>query len=107
MDTVIDDVSEMASLLKLLGDKTRLTILSCLKQRELCVCELVDLLKISQPAMSQQLKKLRLAGVIRERKQGTWVYYRLGEQLPDYVSVIIDTLPDQNVGGCRKPECCG
>lgn len=107
MDAVVDDISSMASLLKLLGDKTRLTILSCLKQRELCVCELVDLLKISQPAMSQQLKKLRLAGVIRERKQGTWVYYRLGEQLPDYVSVIIDTLPDQNVSGCRKPECCG
>lgn len=107
MDTVIDDISEMASLLKLLGDKTRLTILSCLKERELCVCELVDLLKISQPAMSQQLKKLRLAGIIRERRKGTWVYYRLSEALPDAVSVVINGLPDQNIGGCENPDCCG
>jgi Predicted transcriptional regulators len=106
MDAVIEDVSGMSSLLKLLGDKTRLTILSFLKQRELCVCELVDLLKISQPAMSQHLKKLRLAGVIRERRQGTWVYYSLSEPLPDYVSVIINALPDQDAGNCRNPECC-
>lgn len=107
MDTVIDDISETASLLKLLGDKTRLTILSCLKERELCVCELVDLLKISQPAMSQHLKKLRLAGIIRERKQGTWVYYRLNVALPDTVSVIINGLPDQNIGSCGSSDCCG
>ncbi len=106
LDAVIEDVTEMSSLLKLLGDKTRLTILSYLKHQELCVCELVDLLNVSQPAMSQHLKKLRLAGIIRERKQGTWVYYSLNEQLPGYVSVIIQSLPDRNVGGCLNPECC-
>lgn len=106
MAIVTEDVSEISSLLKLLGDKTRLTILSYLKHQELCVCELVDLLNASQPAISQHLKKLRVAGIIRERRQGTWVYYRLNDQIPDYVSVIIDTLPDQNAGICRNPECC-
>lgn len=106
MDAVVEDVTAISSVLKLLGDKTRLTILSFLKHQELCVCELVDLLNFSQPAISQHLKKLRLAGIIRERKQGTWVYYSLNEDIPQYMSVIIDALPNQNIGSCRNPECC-
>ncbi|RYM06079.1 ArsR family transcriptional regulator [Sporolactobacillus sp. THM7-7] len=106
MSVDIEDVSAISSVLKLLGDKTRMTILSYLKGHELCVCELVDLLHVSQPAMSQHLKKLRLAGIIRERKQGTWVYYSLNEQLPKYVSVVIETLPNQNLGNYRNPDCC-
>ncbi|MCI1859702.1 MAG: metalloregulator ArsR/SmtB family transcription factor [Sporolactobacillus sp.] len=105
MNAVVEDMAEMSSLLKLLGDKTRLTLLSYLKHKELCVCELVDLLNASQPAISQHLKKLRLAGIIKERKQGTWVYYSLNELVPNYVSVIIDSLPNQRVGSCRNPEC--
>lgn len=101
-----EDITTISSTLKLLGDKTRLTILSFLKHQELCVCELVDLLNVSQPAMSQHLKKLRLAGILRERKQGTWVYYRLNEEIPEYVSVIIEALPDQDIGNCRNSECC-
>lgn len=105
MDTVVEDVSVLSSTLKLLGDKTRLTILSYLKQRELCVCELVDLLDVSQPAISQHLRKLRLAGIIKERKQGTWVYYSLSEEMPRYVSVIIEALPDQRIAGCTSAAC--
>lgn len=105
MNAVVEDMAETSSLLKLLGDKTRLTILSYLKHKELCVCELVDLLNASQPAISQHLKKLRLAGIIKERRQGTWVYYSLSESVSNYVSVIIDSLPDQSVGRCRNPEC--
>ncbi|RYL93449.1 ArsR family transcriptional regulator [Sporolactobacillus sp. THM7-4] len=106
MVAVTESVSEISSLLRLLGDKNRLMILSYLKHQELCVCELVDLLNISQPAMSQHLKKLRLAGVIRERKQGTWVYYSLNEQIPDYVSVIINALPDQKADSQGNSKCC-
>lgn len=106
MITKIDDISDLSSKLKLLGDRTRLTILSYLKVKELCVCELVDLLNASQPAISQHLKKLRVSGIIRERKQGTWVYYRLNEQLPGYLSPIIDSLPDQDVKACDNPDCC-
>ncbi|EST12524.1 ArsR/SmtB family transcription factor [Sporolactobacillus laevolacticus] len=106
MIETIEDMSVISSVLKLLGDKTRLTILSYLKDQELCVCELVDLLDISQPAISQHLKKLRVAEIIRERKQGTWVYYSLNEQIPTYVSVIIDHLPNQNTKDCSNHECC-
>ncbi len=102
MNATAGKVTEISSMLKLLGDPTRLMILSYLKHGERCVCQLVDLLGISQPAMSQQLKKLRIAGLIKERKQGTWVYYRLSESLPGYLSVIIDALPDRAVGPCGQ-----
>lgn len=102
----VEIISDLSSKLKLLGDRTRLTILSYLKVRELCVCELVDLLDASQPSVSQHLKKLRVSGIINERKQGTWVYYRLNEELPAYLSGIIDALPDQNIKACDDPNCC-
>ncbi|SFG96998.1 ArsR/SmtB family transcription factor [Sporolactobacillus nakayamae] len=86
-------IESMSDLLKIVGDKTRLKMLAFLKQGERCVCEFVDLFDLSQPAISQHLKKMRAAGLINERKQGTWVYYRLNDQLPSYVTEIIQALP--------------
>lgn len=56
----------MAENLKILGDKSRLTILTLLKERELCVCDIVDLLSISQPNASQHLRKMKAAGLVNE-----------------------------------------
>lgn len=70
----IEDVSQI---LKLLGDKTRLTVIKLLEIRECCVCELVEVLKISQPAVSQHLRKLKDAGWIKENRKGQWIYYSL------------------------------
>lgn len=55
--------------LKALADKNRLTLLACMKKGEVCVCDFVEVLGISQPAVSQQLKKLKDAGIILERKK--------------------------------------
>lgn len=94
-------IEEMSSLLKIIGDKTRLNMLAYLKSGEMCVCEFVDLFELTQPAISQHLKKLRSAGIISERKQGTWVYYRLNENLPDYVIGIIQALPSLKSKTCN------
>jgi len=63
-------------LLKALADPTRLKILKLVLDAELCVCELQELLQISQPAVSQHLAKLKTAGLVQERKAGMWRYYR-------------------------------
>ncbi|WP_132767621.1 ArsR/SmtB family transcription factor [Tepidibacillus fermentans] len=86
----------MAELLKILGDKTRLTLFSLLKVRELCVCELTELLDVSQPAISQHLRKLKLLNLVKERKQGQWVYYslRVPEESDPLRKAIIELLPD-------------
>lgn len=62
--------------LRLLGDPTRLKLLKLLLREELCVCELVELLQITQPAISQHVAKMKLLGLVKERRVGQWTYYR-------------------------------
>lgn len=97
-----NNLEEMSFLLKLISDRTRLKMLAHLKNGEMCVCEFVDLFEISQPAISQHLKKLRTAGIIVERKQAPWVYYRLSSDLPEYISDMIRALPAVRF---RKCDC--
>ncbi|MEK4628899.1 MAG: metalloregulator ArsR/SmtB family transcription factor [Solibacillus sp.] len=91
--------------LKAMADKNRLTLLSCLKNGEVCVCDFVEVLGISQPAVSQQLKKLKEAGIILERKDGTWKYYRLAEDLPLVVSSVIKSLEANDTCRCMGSSC--
>jgi ArsR family transcriptional regulator, arsenate/arsenite/antimonite-responsive transcriptional repressor len=88
-----DKLGEMAELLKLLGDRTRLAILGLLQETELCVGDLVELLSTSQPNASQHLRKLRSAGLVRENRRGQWVYYSLNlDDFPD-LQVFLSQLP--------------
>jgi ArsR family transcriptional regulator len=67
----------VSRLFKALGDETRLRIVALLSHGELCVCHLERALGLSQPNVSRQLGILRAAGVVADRRQGNWVYYRL------------------------------
>lgn len=69
-------MNDQVQLMKALADPTRLKILKLTLDTELCVCELQELLEISQPAVSQHLAKLKAAGLVRERKAGMWTYYQ-------------------------------
>jgi ArsR family transcriptional regulator len=80
---------------KALSDKTRLHILSLLKVEELCVCELVDILKISQPAVSQHMRKLKNAKLVKERRNSQWVFYSLDGSTYPFFPSIVDTFPDR------------
>ncbi|WP_078592733.1 ArsR/SmtB family transcription factor [Evansella clarkii] len=90
-------IEEASSLLKLLGDKTRLTIISLLLKDELCVCELVEILKMSQPGISQHIKKLKAMDLVKERRQGQWIFYRLNTEAELYplLESVAAHLPDQ------------
>jgi len=63
--------------LKALGDETRLRILALLAERELCVCEILAVLELPQSTVSRHLAILRRAGWVLDRRQGSWMYYRL------------------------------
>jgi len=71
-ETLVDGQSRA---FKALGDKTRMRMLYLLKARELCVCEIMTALHLTQPTASHHLNILENAGVIKERKDGRWVYY--------------------------------
>ena len=92
--------------LKAVADRNRLTLLSCLKGGEVCVCDLVDVLGLSQPAVSQQLKKLEEAGIIVARKVGTWKHYRLVEDQTHLMQTVLAQLEKQETCQCGS-ECDG
>ncbi|MNN75244.1 HTH-type transcriptional repressor AseR [compost metagenome] len=82
---------------KCLADETRarMTLLIA-REGELCVCELTAALEESQPKISRHLALLRSCGVLEDRRQGQWVYYRLHPNLPDWVHRVLITVLDAN-----------
>jgi ArsR family transcriptional regulator len=73
----MDFVLELVAIAKTLGDRTRIRIVAALRKGELCVCELVDALDISQSSLSSHLQICRQVGVLTMRKEGRWIYYSL------------------------------
>ncbi|MBU7008081.1 ArsR/SmtB family transcription factor [Phosphitispora fastidiosa] len=65
--------------MRLWGDEVRLKILQMLTEREMCVCEIIDWLDMSQPVVSHHLKILRQAGLVKDCRDGKWIYYSLNE----------------------------
>ncbi|NBA97174.1 metalloregulator ArsR/SmtB family transcription factor [Pseudomonas sp. R5(2019)] len=75
---------------KCLGDETRLRIMLMLcAEGELCVCELIWALADSQPKISRHLAQLRACGLLADRRQGQWIYYRLHPELPQWVNDVL------------------
>jgi len=69
---------DLAAIFKALSDETRLEILALLdKLEELCVCDILDLLEITQSKASRHLRHLVQAGLLEDRRDGTWVHYRI------------------------------
>jgi ArsR family transcriptional regulator len=75
---------------KCLADETRArATLLIAAEGELCVCELMCALDDSQPKISRHLAQLRSAGLLLDRRQGQWVYYRLNPELPAWVQELL------------------
>ncbi len=98
---------------KCLADETRLNIVLLVSaHQELCVCELTKKLALSQPKISRHLALLRSSGLLVDRRQGQWVYYRLHPELEAWCHSILDTLltAEQNQAliqiGQSIPSCC-
>ncbi|MGB8001569.1 MAG: metalloregulator ArsR/SmtB family transcription factor [Anaerobacillus sp.] len=97
MEKTFIEIDKAAAVLKLLGDKTRLTIMGLLKSGECCVCEFVEVLQMSQPSISQHLRKLRDAGIVKERRSGQWIFYSLNMTHEAYsmIESVLALIPEQ------------
>ena len=73
-------MQDSMDVLKALADETRLRALCALRSGELCVCQLIALLKLSPSTVSKHLSILRSARLVESRKDGRWIYYRLATQ---------------------------
>ena len=81
-------IGQLESVLKALADGTRLRILGLLMAGEVCVCDIHDSLKISQPKASRHLAYLRRAGLVTTRREGLWIYYQLAATTDSLVATI-------------------
>lgn len=106
----MDQIDKMSDLLKLLGDKTRLTIITLLREKELCVCEIVEVLQTSQPNISQHMRKLKDGDLVKETKRGQWVYYSLNIQEKPFIVELLKYLPSLKEKidqiRCEDIVCC-
>lgn len=85
-----------------LSDPTRLAILAMLQGGECCVCDLQSALDAAQSRLSFHLRVLREAGLVSDRKDGRWSWYRLE---PEALASMQDALG--GLGPMTGPRCCG
>ena len=71
---------DLAELFKVFGDTTRVKIISALFEAEMCVCDIAELLSMTQSAISHQLRVLRQARLVKHRKEGKVVFYSLDDE---------------------------
>lgn len=92
------EIEKTGIVLKLLGDKTRLSMMKMLEKHECCVCEFVEIFSISQSAISQHLRKLRDVGLVKEHRKGQWIFYSLNQtsELYELVLNVLAFVPDQD-----------
>ncbi|RJE87094.1 ArsR family transcriptional regulator [Paenibacillus sp. 1011MAR3C5] len=86
-------MDQLVDTMKLLADHSRLTILSLLRERELCVCDIAELLDTTQPNVSQHLRKLKNGGLVVESRKAQWIYYSLNMEGKDYLHGLLQSLP--------------
>ncbi len=77
MNEKYSEFEEYASLIKAIGDSNRIKILNSLSKKEKSVKEIMGELKLAQPLISHHLKLLKYSGLVNDRKDGVYVYYRL------------------------------
>lgn len=81
-----DEIYDLSDLFKVFGDSTRLKILFVLFEQEMCVCDLAELLNMTQSAISHQLKVLKQSKLVTNRREGKSIFYSLAD---DHVRSII------------------
>ena len=80
------ELYDLAELFKVFGDTTRIKIIYALFEEEMCVCDIADLLNMTQSAISHQLKSLKNAKLVKLRKEGKTVFYSLDD---DHINKLL------------------
>lgn len=89
-------MNELTNIYKMLSDETRLRIIVILAQKELCVCELSDILEVSQPTISKNLSKLRDLNFVTTERKEKFIFYNLKTDNPLLKRTVQDILENIN-----------
>ena len=93
---------EYALVFKALSDETRLNIVCQLRGGELCACDILDHLNITQPTLSHHMKTLTESGLVNSRKDANWMRYTINTERVDELRHFLEGLKTEKDG-----ECCG
>jgi ArsR family transcriptional regulator len=85
-------VQRLNQIFKALSDETRLRIVNLLTTGELCVCDIMSILDISQPKASRHLAYLKYSGLVESRREGLWMHYSLKSDLDKGILALIDLI---------------
>ncbi|TMA55145.1 MAG: winged helix-turn-helix transcriptional regulator [Deltaproteobacteria bacterium] len=99
-------LAQAASWFRALGDETRLQIIDRLSEGEQCVCDLTDLLETKQSLLSFHLKTLKEAGILKDRREGRWVYYSLNPDALEALEQFAGTLKERSRNPHVVRKCC-
>ncbi len=93
LDNMEESFQKMTKLLSIAGNDVRLKILFLLNtEEELCPCDLADILKMSVPAVSQHIRKMKDAGIISSRRDGQTLYYSLNTDETEVLNSIFKSI---------------
>jgi ArsR family transcriptional regulator len=106
-------IKDVVKIFKALADPTRLRIVLLLRQRELCVCELMFVLEMEQSRVSRHMRVLRDAGIVEDVRDGRWIIYRAHEEARSLLEALLAgtlreriELSREASGDSRKLESC-
>jgi ArsR family transcriptional regulator, arsenate/arsenite/antimonite-responsive transcriptional repressor len=103
---LLRDTARAAQWFHGLSDVTRLQIVEMLSHKERCVCELEQVLEIAQSRLSFHLKVLKDAGLIRDRRDGRWMFYNINPDVLDQMATFTRSVkPGKHAGSCSL-ACC-
>jgi DNA-binding transcriptional ArsR family regulator len=110
--TNISSIEQVAALLQVIGQESRLQILLAIGEGETCVCHLEAMLGLRQATLSQHLMALREAGVVTDRRSGRYIHYRLRD--PALLGLVRQAAQLQGLElpslapspDCDCPNCC-
>ena len=86
-------IEQFEMVAKAVGDTNRARILKMLEPGELCVCQITAVIGLAPATVSKHLSVLRMAGLVRQRKAGRWIHYRLTDQaMNPYALPILDVM---------------
>ncbi len=94
----MNDLEFYSNVLKALGEPNRLAIALMLKEREMCVCEIVDILPVCFSTISSHLKILLSVNIVDKKREGKWIFYRLSENkfIREILELILKEVKDKS-----------
>lgn len=94
VEMIEKNYSGYASVMKALGDETRIRIFHMLSQGELCACDILEAFKITQPTLSYHMKILVESGMVQSRKAGTWTRYSINKEVLGSLTGFLDGISE-------------